>query len=209
MTNGILVVNQIASINNLVATPGERGHLGGFITRFVSATDFDLNGFPITTDASTRFVNGVVGDLQANAEITIDGEVSAGGDVVLANQVTIGRPVDDDTTMPFDFENFTNISVFGFSRVTVVQGPDFSIEVTANSDIFGNVQVTQNGDTVTFGSNDTLFLNAVVTMPVLNRIDVAAGSIANVTLRNFDQMQMTVNVDGVSHVRGEGLRSVI
>ena len=205
LTNGILVVTEIASINNLVATPGERGHLGGFITRFVSATDFDLNGFPVTTNTSTRFVNGVVGDLQANAEITIDGVASAGGDVVLANQVTIGRPVSDRTTMPFDFESFSNISVFGFSRVTVVQGSDFSIEVTANSDIFGDIEVTQNGDTVTFGSNNTLFLNATVTMPVLNRLDVADGSLANVTLRNFDQMQMTVNVGGVSLVRGEEL----
>jgi hypothetical protein len=203
--DGILVVDEIASIINLAATPGERGHLGGLITHLASPTDFDLNGFPITTNASTRFVNGVVGDLQANAEITIDGVVSAGGDTVLANQVTIGRPVNDDTTMPFDFTNFTNISVLGFSRVTVVQGPDFSIEVTANSDIFGNVQVTQNGDTVTFGDNDTLFLNAVVTMPVLNRVDVASGSIANVTLRNFDQMQLMVNVGGVSLVRGEDL----
>jgi hypothetical protein len=205
LTNGILAVNELAGTMNLPVTPGERGHLGGIVTRFVSATDFDLNGVPMTTNASTRFVNGVAGDLQANAEITIDGFVSAGGDTILANQVTIGRPVNDDTTMPFDLENFTNISVRGFSRVTVVQGPNFSIEVTANSDIFSNVQVTQNGDTVTFGDNDTLFLNAVVTMPVLNRIDVADGSIANVTLRNFDQTQMTVNVGGVSFVRGEGL----
>ena len=206
LTNGILVVDEIASVGNLMATPGERGHLGGIITWFVSPTDFDLNGFPITINASTRFINGVVGDLQANAEITIDGEVSAGGGTVLANEVTFGRPVNDRETLPFDFDNFTNISVLGLSRVTVVQGPDFSVEVTANANMVNDVQVTQTGDTVNFGLNNTHMLNAFVTMPVLNQIDVGAGALANVTLEDFDQLQMTVNVGGVSSVRGEELR---
>ncbi|MDH3510096.1 MAG: DUF5666 domain-containing protein [Gammaproteobacteria bacterium] len=206
LTNGILVVDEIASVGNLMATPGERGHLGGIITWFVSPTNFDLNGFPITTNASTRFINGVVGDLQANAEITIDGEVSAGGGTVLANEVTFGRPVNDRETLPFDFDNFTNISVLGLSRVTVVQGPDFSVEVTANANMVNDVQVTQTGDTVNFGLNNTHMLNAFVTMPVLNQIDVGAGALANVTLEDFDQLQMTVNVGGVSSVRGEELR---
>jgi len=205
LTNGILVVDEIANIVNLAGTPGHRVHPSGIVTRFSSATDFELNGFPITTNVSTSFVNGVVGDLQADAEITIDGEVSAGGDTVMANSVTFGRPVNDKTTEMFDFENFTNISVLGLSRVTVDQGPNFSVEVKAASDILGNIQVTQDGDTVTFGNNNTLFLNAFVTMPILNRINVEAGSIANVTLRDFDQTQMIVNVGGVSHLRGERL----
>ena len=205
LTNGILVVDEIANIINLAATPGERAYLGGIVTRFASPTDFDLNGFPITINASTGFVNGIVGDLQANAEITIDGAVSSGGDAVMTNQVTFGRPVNDRSTVKFDFNNFTNISVFGLSKVTVVQGPDFSVEVMANADIVNNVQVTQNGDTVTFGHNNSQILNAFVTMPVLNRIDVGADALANVTLKDFDQMQMTVNVGGVSSLRGEGL----
>ena len=59
LVSGILVVDEIANIVNSSATPGERVHLGGIITRFASATDFDLNGFPITTDTSTGYVNGV------------------------------------------------------------------------------------------------------------------------------------------------------
>jgi len=206
LANGVLAVNQIASINNLASTPGERVRLGGIVTRLASATDFDLNGFPVTTNVNTGYVNGVVGDLQVSAEITIDGEVSPGGDTVLVNRLTFGRPVDDSSTGTFDFENFTNISVLGLSKVTVEQGPNFSVEVTAPSDIFGGVPVTQSGDTITLGDNNTLFLNALVTMPVLNRIDVEADSIANVTLRDFDQLQMNVNVGGVSRVRGERLQ---
>jgi hypothetical protein len=205
LTNGILVVDEIASIVDLVATPGERGHLSGIVTRFASSTDFDLNGLPITTNTSTGFVNGVAGDLQANAEITIDGEVSSGGDTVLANQVTFGRPVNDRTTLTFDFDNFTKIAVLSLSEVTVVQEPDFSVEVTADADIVNNVQVIQTGDTVSFELNNAKIFNAFVTMPVLNRIDVGSNALANVTLKNFDQMQMTVSLGGVSVLRGEGL----
>lgn len=205
LANAILAVDEISSTLNLAPMPGERGHLGGLITRFVSAADFDLNGLPITTDAGTGFVNGILGDLQANAEITIEGEVGSGGDSVLASQVSFGRLVNDRSTSILPFDNFTNISVGGFSNLTVVQGPDFSVEATAVSDIINNVDVTQNGDTVTFGNSNTQILNAFVTMPVLNQIEVAANSLANVTLKDFDQTQLAVNLGGVSSLRGEGL----
>jgi hypothetical protein len=205
LVDGILVVEEIANVVNLAAAPGERGHLNGIITRFASPTDFDLNGFPVTTDAGTYYVNGVVGELEANAEITIDGAFGPGNDTALANRVTFGRPVFDRTRVTFDFENFTNISVFGLSRVTVTQGPDFFVEATGNAAIINDIQVTQVGDTVMIGNEMTQLMDAVVTMPVLDRIDVAAGSLASATLNDFDQAQMIMNVRGVSNLRGEGL----
>ena len=205
LTNGILVADEIANIDNPAATPGERVLLGGIITRFASSTDFDLNGTPIMTNTSTGYVNGNAGDLQANAEITIDGEVSSGGDIVLANVITFGRPDFDRTTQTYDFDNFTKISVLGLADVMVAQGADFSIEVTADADVINDVQVIQTGDTVSFGLNNNQLYNVVVMMPVLNQIDVGANALANVILKDFDQMQMTVNVGGVSVLRGEGL----
>ena len=205
LANGVLIVDQIGSINSLASTPGERVHLAGIVTRFASATDFDLNGFPVTTDTNTGFVNGVGGDLQTNAEITIDGEVTAAGDTVVANVVTFGEPVVNRAARTFDFENFTKISVFGLSRVTVTQAADYSIEVTAAAPFIDDVEVTQNGDTVVLGGDNTQLFNARVTLPVLSQIDVDAGALANVTLRSFDQMDMAVNVGGVSTLHGEGL----
>ena len=202
LTDGILVVDRIGSISNLASTPGERVQLSGIVTRFASATDFDLNTFPITTDANTDFVNGTLDDMGASAEITVDGEVSSAGTAVMASQVTFGRPVFDRTTITFDFENFTNISVFGLSRIRVSRGPDFSVEATGNADIVNDIQVTQDGDTVIFGNEKTQLMDAIVTMPVLNQIDVAENALANVTLRNFDQLQLTVILDGVSLLRG-------
>ena len=205
LADGILVVDEMASLVNLAAAPGDRVHLSGIVTRFASPSDFDLNGFPVTTDLSTGFAGGVIGDLQGDAEVTIDAQVISGSDTVLASTVYFGPLVSPRTTLPFDFENFTNLSVHGLSRVTVRQGQSYSVEVTANTDIINDIQVTQNGNTVTIGSNSTQMLHAVVTMPVLSQIDVAANSLANVALEGFNQTQMSVNVAGVSLLRGEGL----
>ena len=210
LRDGILVVSEIASGLNVTTEPGARSLLNGVVTRFASSSDFDLNGFPVTTADSTNFINGEVSDLEANVEITIDGEVTAAGDGVFANEITFGRLVSDRTTQNFDFANFTNLSVSGFANLEVIQGPEFLVEVTANSDLIGNVEVTQTGDTITIdqspGSSNTQVRDALVTMPVLNRIDIAAGSLANVVVRDFDQTQMEVNVDGVSLLRGKALR---
>ena len=209
LTGGILFVSEIASFMNATTTPGERALLSGFITRFASPSDFDLNSFAVTTDASTQFFDGVVSDLQANAEIIVNGEVNAGGDTVLANEIYFDGLVSDKTTLTFDFDNFTNISATGFLTLTVTQGPDFSVEMMVNSDFVDDVQVAQSSDTVSFGeslgSSNTLIRYVFVTMPVLERIDVGAGSLAHVTVRDFNQTQMVVNIDGVSLLRGEAL----
>ncbi|HEY5622818.1 MAG TPA: DUF5666 domain-containing protein [Gammaproteobacteria bacterium] len=206
LVDGILVVEEIANLINPEAAPGERGHINGIVTRLAAADDFDLNGFPVTVSPSTRFVNGTIDYLQANAEITIDGAFSPGSDTAVANQITFGRPVFDRTRVVFDFENFTNISVFGLTRVWINYGPNFSVEATGNADIINDIQVTQTGDTVTFGNEKTQIMDAVVTMPVLNRVDIDADALAAVTVRDFDQMQMIVSLGGVSVLRGEELR---
>jgi hypothetical protein len=208
LVDSILVVDEIGSLANLVAAAGDRLHLSGIVTRYASPADFDLNGFPIMTDANTVIIDGDIGDLQANAEIIVDGQEVSGSETVAANSVNFGQPISPTTTLPFDFSNFTHISVLGFARVTVSQSPDFSIEVTGDSDIIGDVQVSQNGDTLSFElalPNSSQLYSAVVTMPILNQVDVGTGSLANVTLMGFNQPQMTVNIDGVSLLRGSSL----
>jgi len=79
-----------------------------------------LNGVPVTTDESTQFVDGVVGDLEANVEITLDGEITSGGDTVLVNEIYFDGLVSDSTTLTFDFDNFTNLSVTGFLNLTKI-----------------------------------------------------------------------------------------
>ncbi|MES9971981.1 MAG: DUF5666 domain-containing protein [Candidatus Thiodiazotropha sp.] len=203
--NGILQADEIATVVNTAVTPGGRVHLGGVVTRFISSIDFDLNGFMATIDSNTSYFNGTAGDLQANAQVTIDGEVSANGDSILARLVTFGQPDFSRTTQMFDFVSFNKIEVNGFADVTVNQGTDYSIAVTADEDLVSDVDVTQNGDTVSFDLTSSQLYSVVVTLPILTRIDIGDNALANVMLKDFDQSQMTVNVGGVSVVRSEGV----
>ena len=58
----------------------------GLITRFVSPTDFDVAGFPVTTDSQTQFEDGTIDDLALNVRIEVDGRLNAQG-VLLAREI--------------------------------------------------------------------------------------------------------------------------
>ncbi|MCP4300173.1 MAG: hypothetical protein GY783_06295 [Gammaproteobacteria bacterium] len=208
LSGRLFVVERLVTAPGLVGNNGQRVQTAGLITRFNTSSDFDVNNSAARTNTGTAFLNGDAGDLALNAELVIDGDFDAVGRIT-ANRVTFGRLVNETAILAFDFSNFTDISVLSVFKVTVIQGPEYSVEVTVDADIVNNVQVTQTGATVSFellpGNNNAETLEAVVTMPVLNRIDTTANAVAHVTLRDFNQMQMMVNVGGVSYLRGEGL----
>ena len=210
IADGILNVDQIAGLYDLDnSTPGERTQAQGLITRFGSATDFDLNGAPITTDSGTAFVNGTIDDLQVNAEITLDGEVAANGGRILANEINFGRVASPTTTVTFDLDNFTDISIFSVFFVEVTQDSDFLVEVTIDSDDVNRLDVTQNGATLNIGlaqgtgNANIETIRAVVTLPQLNTINL--DGVIDVVLNDFNQTQLGVDVDGVSRLRSDSL----
>ena len=51
----------------------------GFISRFVSAADFDVAGISVRTDGATLFVGGDGGSLALNVKVEIEGTVTANG----------------------------------------------------------------------------------------------------------------------------------
>ena len=94
--NGQLIEAKGAVINaqgQLVATrlqfKGGNNNFGdglveieGFVTRFVSATDFDVSGLAVTTNASTVFLNGTAADILPNSKVEVEGQVNASGVLV-------------------------------------------------------------------------------------------------------------------------------
>ncbi len=69
---------------------GDHVEIEGFITRFVSAQDFDVAGVPVTTNGSTSFVGGVAADLGLNVKVEAEGDLDANGRLV-AEKVDIRR----------------------------------------------------------------------------------------------------------------------
>ena len=64
----------------------------GVVTRFVSATDFDVSGHPVTTNSATRFEDGSSADLALGVRIEVEGELREG--VLVAEKVKFEREAD-------------------------------------------------------------------------------------------------------------------
>ena len=135
------------------------------------------------------------------ARFTDANQVVRGATSVALTSSVVTNPT---TTVTFNLSNFTEISVPTVFGVTVTQGPDFLVEVTVDEDVVNRVDVTQTGSRLNIallpGDSNIQTLQAFVTMPVLNRIDLTG--VVNASLNDFNQTQMTINVDGVSRLRG-------
>jgi len=101
------------------ANDGDRVEVEGFITRFASATDFDLAGFPVTTNASTTFEGGVAADLGLNIKVEVEGDIDGNG-LVTATKVDIRRAKAVRATANVDSVDAANSSfvVLGITVVT-------------------------------------------------------------------------------------------
>lgn len=58
----------------------------GYVTRYVSALDFDVNGLRVTTNSETSFKNGTAANIAMSTFLEIEGKVTATG-VLLANKI--------------------------------------------------------------------------------------------------------------------------
>lgn len=58
----------------------------GLVTRFVSTTDFDVSGIPVTTDSSTEYEDGTAAGLALDVLIEVDGRFNSDG-VLVADEI--------------------------------------------------------------------------------------------------------------------------
>ncbi|MDF3011822.1 MAG: hypothetical protein K0Q78_26, partial [Cellvibrio sp.] len=77
-----LHATRIATINPHLPHSIKKADVEGFITRFVSTTDFDVAGTGITTNAQTRYENGNVTYLLPGAKIVAKGTIDNAGKLV-------------------------------------------------------------------------------------------------------------------------------
>lgn len=108
----------------------------------------------------------------------------------------------DMVTREFDYQGFTDIDVsHGFS-VTVTEGDDYSVSVTVDDNVVDYLKVTRSGDTLSIGleprSYDDVSLEARVTMPALNGVELSGGSWVDVS--GFSSSQdFALDLSGGSH----------
>lgn len=207
LSNGLFMAEQLLTGPALPVSFGQRAQLGGIVTRFASTADFEVNGIAARATAASTFSNGDSSDLQLNAWVTIDGDFDTGSRI-RADRITFGELRSNTATLAYDFEGFTSISVPTVFGISVTQGAEYSIEVIIDEEAANRVEVTQNGSTLTIalrpGNGQIETLDARVTMPVLDRIDLTG--VVNARLSGFDQAAMTINVGNVSNLYGDALR---
>ncbi|NCF23303.1 MAG: hypothetical protein GWP60_02090 [Gammaproteobacteria bacterium] len=207
LSDGLFVAEQLVSGPALTGNPSERVQLGGIVTRFASLADFQVNDTAAAADAACTFVNGNSSNLQLDARVTIDGEFDTSGKV-RAEHITFGEIKSHTATLAYDLDGFTSISVPTVFGISITQGAEYSIEVIIDEAAADRVEVTKDGTTLTIallsGDGQIETLDARVTMPVLDRIDLTG--VVNARVYGFDQAEMAINVGNVSNLRGDALR---
>lgn len=93
--NGALVATrlELRDGKELQADHDGESEVEGLITRFASATDFDVGGRAVTTDGSTQFDGGSAADLALDVHVEAEGSINASG-VLAATRVRIEREAD-------------------------------------------------------------------------------------------------------------------
>lgn len=88
--NGVLVARRVEKEGADDGVAGDRAEYEGPITRFVSATDFDIGGRKVTTTGATTYEGGAVTDLALNVKVEAEGALDA-NDVLVATKVEFRR----------------------------------------------------------------------------------------------------------------------
>ncbi len=86
-SNGELIAVSVELKNPMfTGDDGDLAEIEGFVTRFVSETDFDVAGLPVTTNAQTQYEDGTAADLALNVRVEVEGDLNASG-VLVAREV--------------------------------------------------------------------------------------------------------------------------
>lgn len=101
--SGALQASQLENLTgqDLRDDQDDDARVQGLITRFASASDFDVDGHAVSTSASTVFEGGTAADLALNVQVEVEGTIDAGG-VLVAEEVRIARPADVRLTAQVD-----------------------------------------------------------------------------------------------------------
>lgn len=83
-----LAATRVELLPTLTVGSSVPARVEGFIDRFSSSSDFDVQTAPVSTDANTTFINGTATSLGLNVKVQAEGTFNGNG-VLLAQRVTI------------------------------------------------------------------------------------------------------------------------
>lgn len=111
-----LAADRVESISVPMFTTSDRGELEGYITRFASASDFDVNGVRAAVDSQTAYQGGSASNLALNVKVELRGVVNTSG-------VLVASSVEFESTGSIRIEGSIEQIDTNAARVTVLQVP--------------------------------------------------------------------------------------
>jgi hypothetical protein len=96
LSNGDLILDRIQARDrdrdkDQLCDSGCDFELDGYVTAFVSATEFEVDGSPVSTTAETVYVNGTVDTLALDVKLAVDGTLDDAG-VLIADRIVFHLP---------------------------------------------------------------------------------------------------------------------
>ena len=119
--------------NRFATDDGDHAEIEGFITRFASASDFDVSGLPVTTTGTTTYEGGTAADLDLNLKVEVDGDFNASG-VLVATKVDIKSATAIRVTGTLDAVSGNTVTILGITVNTDPLKTRFEDKSGANMD---------------------------------------------------------------------------
>ncbi|MEM1263237.1 MAG: DUF5666 domain-containing protein [Pseudomonadota bacterium] len=153
--NGVLVADEVdREDDSFQGNDGDDIELYGVITQVVSATEFEVNGFPITTDANTVFVGGDAQDIVVGAEVDVEAELNADG-IAIAEEIEfeVEPEVEIEASVESVDASAATLTVLGIT-VSVTDSTYFEDDSDIDTRVFGLSDINI-GDFVEIGASQT------------------------------------------------------
>lgn len=189
------------------ANDGDRVEVEGFITRFASATDFDVSGFPVTTNGGTAYVGGTAADLGLNIKVEVEGDIDANG-LITATKVDIRRAKAVRATANVDSVDTANNALVVLG-ITVTVDALTRLEDKSNADVDPlNLSDINAGDYVEVRGGEFPAGSGAILATILEREDadteaILQGFVETVSDPSYTVLGVTITTNGATVFRDE------
>ena len=210
--SGVLVATRLEKRSeSLPGSSGEKADLEGLVTRFASATDFDVAGQRVTTTAATVYQDGTVGNIALDTAVEVSGSFDSSGRIV-AQKIEFRRPSDLEFVGPVDSVNAatSSLTVLGQSIRTTVE-TRFEDHSASNLQRFSLADVRVGDIVEVRGYRD----GGTIVATLLERENAAAGAsvevkgpATNVAQPNLTVGGVPVTTDGLTEFRDNNSVSI-
>ena len=116
-TGGILEATKVEPADESSLVSAERLNIEGFVTEFISASNFKIGSVKVQADGNTQFIGGRIDELAPGARIRVRGTISNG--ILIAQQMFFYDVVQLESRISSKDYTRRTLSLSGLEKITV------------------------------------------------------------------------------------------